>query len=78
MKQDAGEEIEEDENDEAYNRNIMDWLEEEKEEARKKKFFFVFFFFSSGRRHTRSFHVTRVQTCALPISRWTDSVPPNR
>ena len=31
-------------------------------------FFFVFvFFFSSRRRHTRSFHVTGVQTCALPI-----------
>src|ERR671924_959713 len=29
---------------------------------------FVFFFFSSRRRHTRSFHVTGVQTCALPIS----------
>ena len=28
----------------------------------------VFFFFSSRRRHTRSFHVTGVQTCALPIS----------
>ena len=27
----------------------------------------VFFFFSSRRRHTRSFHVTGVQTCALPI-----------
>src|ERR671924_1926406 len=27
-----------------------------------------FFFFSSRRRHTRSFHVTGVQTCALPIS----------
>src|SRR5207302_6633671 len=27
-----------------------------------------FFFFSSRRRHTR-FHVTGVQTCALPISR---------
>src|ERR671914_3018697 len=26
-----------------------------------------FFFFSSRRRHTRSFHVTGVQTCALPI-----------
>ena len=25
------------------------------------------FFFSSRRRHTRSFHVTGVQTCALPI-----------
>ena len=24
-------------------------------------------FFSSRRRHTRSFHVTGVQTCALPI-----------
>src|SRR5919198_2417671 len=29
---------------------------------------FFFFFFSSRRRHTRSFHVTGVQTCALPIS----------
>ena len=28
---------------------------------------FVYFFFSSRRRHTRSFHVTGVQTCALPI-----------
>ena len=28
---------------------------------------FFFFFFSSRRRHTRSFHVTGVQTCALPI-----------
>ena len=27
----------------------------------------IFFFFSSRRRHTRSFHVTGVQTCALPI-----------
>src|SRR5690606_40004780 len=27
------------------------------------------FFFSSRRRHTR-FHVTGVQTCALPISAW--------
>src|ERR671925_905119 len=26
------------------------------------------FFFSSRRRHTISFHVTGVQTCALPIS----------
>ena len=26
-----------------------------------------YFFFSSRRRHTRSFHVTGVQTCALPI-----------
>ena len=25
------------------------------------------FFFSSRIRHTRSFHVTGVQTCALPI-----------
>ena len=30
--------------------------------------FIFFFFFSSRRRHTRSFHVTGVQTCALPIS----------
>ena len=30
--------------------------------------FVFFFFFSSRRRHTRSFHVTGVQTCALPIS----------
>ena len=29
------------------------------------------FFFSSRRRHTRSFHVTGVQTCALPISQKT-------
>ena len=29
--------------------------------------FFFFFFFSSRRRHTISFHVTGVQTCALPI-----------
>ena len=29
---------------------------------------FFLFFFSSRRRHTRSFHVTGVQTCALPIS----------
>ena len=29
--------------------------------------FVFFFFFSSRRRHTRSFHVTGVQTCALPI-----------
>ena len=28
----------------------------------------LLFFFSSRRRHTRSFHVTGVQTCALPIS----------
>ena len=28
------------------------------------------FFFSSRRRHTRSFHVTGVQTCALPIWQW--------
>ena len=27
----------------------------------------LLFFFSSRRRHTRSFHVTGVQTCALPI-----------
>src|SRR5919109_3431287 len=31
-----------------------------------------FFFFSSRRRHTRSFHVTGVQTCALPIWPGTD------
>src|ERR671915_1843916 len=31
--------------------------------------FLMFFFFSSRRRHTRSFHVTGVQTCALPISK---------
>ena len=30
-------------------------------------FRFCYFFFSSRRRHTRSFHVTGVQTCALPI-----------
>src|SRR6266511_5545171 len=29
-------------------------------------FILIFFFFSSRRRHTR-FHVTGVQTCALPI-----------
>ena len=29
--------------------------------------FFFFFFFSSRRRHTRFWHVTGVQTCALPI-----------
>src|SRR3546814_6976295 len=29
---------------------------------------FIFFFFSSRRRHTRCALVTRVQTCALPIS----------
>ena len=28
---------------------------------------YICFFFSSRRRHTRSFHVTGVQTCALPI-----------
>ena len=28
---------------------------------------FFFFFFSSRRRHTRFWHVTGVQTCALPI-----------
>ena len=33
----------------------------------KSNFLFVCFFFSSRRRHTRSFHVTGVQTCALPI-----------
>ena len=32
------------------------------------KMLLCFFFFSSRRRHTRSFHVTGVQTCALPIS----------
>src|SRR3546814_1666086 len=31
-------------------------------------FFTVTFFFSSRRRHTRCALVTRVQTCALPIS----------
>ena len=31
------------------------------------EFFLVFFFFSSRRRHTRSFHVTGVQTCALDL-----------
>src|SRR3546814_3344423 len=30
--------------------------------------FFLFFFFSSRRRHTRCALLTRVQTCALPIS----------
>src|SRR3546814_10206723 len=34
-------------------------------------FVFFFFFFSSRRRHTRCALVTGVQTCALPISRWT-------
>ena len=34
-------------------------------------FVLFFFFFSSRRRHTRSFHVTGVQTCALPISNFT-------
>ena len=33
----------------------------------KKKVCCLLFFFSSRRRHTRSFHVTGVQTCALPI-----------
>src|SRR3546814_4778936 len=33
---------------------------------------FFFFFFSSRRRHTRCALVTGVQTCALPISRFTD------
>src|SRR3546814_1401369 len=32
-----------------------------------------FFFFSSRRRHTRCALVTGVQTCALPISQWTDN-----
>ena len=48
-------------------------------------FFFFFvccvFFFSSRRRHTRSFHVTGVQTCALPIltfSTGTDALSENR
>src|ERR687896_1125473 len=36
----------------------------------------VFFFFSSRRRHTRSFHVTGVQTCALPI--WSSAMPKRR
>ena len=35
----------------------------------------VIFFFSSRRRHTRSFHVTGVQTCALPISTALKSPP---
>ena len=34
----------------------------------KKKLGSLFFFFSSRRRHTRFWHVTGVQTCALPIS----------
>ena len=34
----------------------------------------MFFFFSSRRRHTRFWHVTGVQTCALPIS-FFSSVP---
>ena len=29
--------------------------------------YYLFFFFSSRRRHTRFWHVTGVQTCALPI-----------
>src|SRR5919198_1445605 len=29
--------------------------------------YLIFVIFSSRRRHTRSFHVTGVQTCALPI-----------
>src|SRR3546814_4757817 len=36
---------------------------------------FVFFFFSSRRRHTRCALVTGVQTCALPISKYRDSLP---
>ena len=36
----------------------------EREEERKE---YGKFFFTSGRRHTRSFHVTGVQTFALPI-----------
>ena len=35
--------------------------------VRMKSVYCLFFFFSSRRRHTRSFHVTGVQTCALPI-----------
>src|SRR3546814_9554701 len=38
----------------------------------------VFFFFSSRRRHTRCALVTGVQTCALPISRKTSSIPARR
>src|SRR3546814_7513130 len=34
----------------------------------------VFFFFSSRRRHTRCALVTRVQTCALPISRFAELI----
>src|SRR5919206_3456929 len=37
----------------------------------------VFSFFSSRRRHTRSFHVTGVQTCALPISEDCSTAPPS-
>src|SRR3546814_8717514 len=32
-----------------------------------------FFFFSSRRRHTRCALVTGVQTCALPICRWSEN-----
>src|SRR5919198_5039077 len=35
----------------------------------KRRSYDKFFFFSSRRRHTRSFHVTGVQTCALPIAK---------
>src|SRR3546814_4724656 len=33
----------------------------------------IFFFFSSRRRHTRCALVTGVQTCALPISRYSEA-----
>src|SRR5436309_11595732 len=34
--------------------------------------FFFFFFFFQAEDGIRDFHVTGVQTCALPISRWGD------
>src|SRR3546814_5735475 len=37
---------------------------------------FIFFFFSSRRRHTRCALVTGVQTCALPIYRFSDDGEP--
>ena len=42
-------------------RELSEWL------GYAAKILFMLFFFSSRRRHTRSFHVTGVQTCALPI-----------
>ena len=38
----------------------------------------IYFFFSSKRRHTRKRNVTRVQTCALPISQQEITPPPPR